>query len=435
MDLFSLNRENNLSKNAPLADRLRSKSLDEYFGQSHILAKGRHLRRLIESDRISSMILYGPPGTGKTTLAHIISKETGAEFEKLSAVSAGKKDIEKMVDLASDNLGVYNKKTILFIDEIHRFNKVQQDALLPHVENGLITLIGATTENPYINVNKALISRCQVIELKPLTYEDLEAIIARALETDEVISKERVQIEEGAMDYLIKAANGDARVALNSLEIAIMSRQSDTISEEDMRGSIQIRTSRYDRDGNDHYDTISAFIKSIRGSNPDAALYYLARMIAAGEDPVFIARRLVISASEDIGLADPQAMVIANAAMYAIQNIGMPEGRIPLAEATVYLALAPKSNSTYLAIDRALAYVRKEEYSPIPNQLKDSHYSGADKLGVSGYIYPFDHGGYVDQAYLPEKVQGQVFYQESLNGLEKKLVERHEKFKAKGDKD
>ena len=425
MDLFSLNKEKNLKTSAPLADRLRPEKLDEFFGQKHLLGKGKYLYRVISTGKINSMILYGPPGTGKTTLAYIISKETNAEYEKLSAVSAGKKDIEKVVQIASDNLGVYDKNTILFIDEIHRFNKAQQDALLPHVENGLITLIGATTENPYINVNKALISRCQIIELKSLQYEDIQEILQRALTEDEQLKSYGVEISDQALDYLIKASNGDARIALNSLEIAIVSSENKDITEKDMRESIMIRTARYDSDGNDHYDTISAFIKSIRGSDPDAALYYLARMINAGEDPMFIARRLVISASEDIGLANPQAMFIANAALVSLQNIGMPEGRIPLAEACVYLALSPKSNSTYIAIDKAISFVKNNEYCEIPNHLRDSHYSGSKELGVQGYINPHEYGGYVDQSYLPEKIKDEVFYEGKNLGDEKKLLDMY----------
>lgn len=427
MDLFSLNREKNLNNSSPLADRLRPKSIDDFFGQEHILGPKKHLRRLIESGRINSMIFYGPPGTGKTTLAHIISKEVNFEFEKLSAVSSGKKDIEKVVEIAEDNLGIYNKKTLLFIDEIHRFNKVQQDALLPHVENGLITLIGATTENPYINVNKALISRCQIIELKSLGYEDIKKILLRALNEDKLLKEKNIGVSEKALDYLIRASNGDARVALNSLEIAALTSENGTISEEDMRESVLIRTARYDRDGNDHYDAISAFIKSIRASDPNAALYYLARMIEAGEDPLFIGRRLIISASEDIGLADPNAMMIANSAFFAVQNIGMPEGRIPLSEATIYLALAEKSDSSYKAIDRALSHIREDTFRQIPNHIRDSHYSGADKLGVKGYKNPHDYGGYVGQSTLPEGLEDVEFYKAKDAGKEKILLENYKK--------
>lgn len=423
MDLFSLNREKNLNNNSPLADRLRPKSIDDFFGQEHILGPGKHLRRLIQSGRVYSMIFYGPPGTGKTTLANIISKEVNYEFESLSAVSSGKKDIEKVVQIAEDNLGIYNKKTLLFIDEIHRFNKAQQDALLPHVENGLLTLIGATTENPYINVNKALISRCQIIELKSLNYEDIKKIIMRALTEDKLVLERNIELNDDALDYLIRASNGDARVALNSLEIAALTSSGNIISEDDMRESVLIRTARYDRDGNDHYDTISAFIKSIRASDPDASLYYLARMIEAGEDPLFIGRRLIISASEDIGLADPRAMMIANSAYFAVQNIGMPEGRIPLAEASLYLALAPKSDSSYKGIDCALSYIKEDTYRPISNHIRDSHYWGADKLGVKGYENPHNTGGYTDQSVLPEGMDDAEFYKGKKSGIEKDLLE------------
>lgn len=431
MDLFSMNRNTNIGKFAPLADRLRPKSLKDFYGQDHILAQGKYLRRLIESGSTNSMILYGPPGTGKTTLATIISKETSSEFEKLSAVSAGKKDIEKVVAIAKDNLGIYNKRTILFIDEIHRFNKAQQDALLPHVENGLLTLLGATTENPYINVNKALLSRCQVIELRTLTSEDIQGILERALKEDSKLREKDPVLEPNALAYLVQASKGDARLALNSLEIAVMSTNKRNINLEDMKESVLIRTATYDGGEDEHYNTISAFIKSIRGSDVDAAIYYLARMIVGGEDPLFIARRLVISASEDIGLADPQAMLIAGAALEAVKNIGMPEGRIPLAEATAYLALAPKSNSTYKAINEAIAFVSKEDNSPIPYHLRDSHYHGAKDLGVGGYINPHDKGGYIAQAYLPEDLLGKKFYREKENGIEKDLVERCKKLKNK----
>lgn len=431
MDLFSMNRNSNIGKLAPLADRLRPKSLKDFYGQDHILAQGKYLRRLIESGSTNSMILYGPPGTGKTTLATIISKETSSEFEKLSAVSAGKKDIEKVVEIAKDNLGIYNKRTILFIDEIHRFNKAQQDALLPHVENGLLTLVGATTENPYINVNKALLSRCQVIELKPLSRADIQNILERALEEDPKLREKNPSLDPKAMAYLVQASKGDARLALNSLEIAVMSTSKRDISLEDMKESVLIRTATYDGGEDEHYNTISAFIKSIRGSDVDAAIYYLARMIVGGEDPLFIARRLVISASEDIGLADPQAMVIAGAALEAVKNIGMPEGRIPLAEATAYLALAPKSNSTYKAINKAITFVNQEDNSPIPYHLRDSHYQGAKDLGVGGYVNPHDRGGYVDQVYLPDDLGDISFYEPGILGQEKELLDRYKNLTKK----
>lgn len=430
MDLFSLNREKKLNKRAPLADRMRPKTLDDYYGQKHILSPGKHLRRLIESGYVNSLIFYGPPGTGKTTLAYIISELVNAEFEKLSAVSSGIKDIRDVVKTAEDNLGIYNKSTILFIDEIHRFNKTQQDALLPHVESGLLTLIGATTENPYFSVNGALLSRCQIIELKPLDNNDIEEIIKKAIETDEILKKMSLELETDALEYLKVISNGDARVALNSLEIAALTSKIvdgvSIITGEDIMESSQVKTARYDRDGDNHYNIASAFIKSIRGSDPDAALYYLGLMINGGEDPRFIARRLIISAAEDIGLADPNALVIANAAHDAVEKIGMPESRIPLAEATIYLALAPKSNTAYTAIDKVLEFISNNEIHPVPIYLRDSHYSGAAELGHGiDYKYPHSHeNAYVEQVYLPEGIKDEVFYVGKKNGNEAELLEK-----------
>lgn len=428
MDLFSLNKEKNLNKRAPLADRMRPTEIEDYFGQSHIIGRGRHLTRLLEIGNINSMIFYGPPGTGKTTLANIIANTINAEFEKLSAVTSGIKEIREVVKRAEDNLGIYNKSTILFIDEIHRFNKTQQDALLPHVEKGLLTLIGATTENPFFSVNKALLSRCQVIELKPLSTQDIESIIKKAIEEDEILSKLSIELDSDALEYLKVIANGDARVALNGLEIAALTSRiedgTSRITGEDIRESVQVKAAIYDHDGDDHYNTVSAFIKSIRGSDVDASIYYLARMIAGGEDPRFIARRLIISAAEDIGLADPNALNIAMSAFNAVEKIGMPEGRIPLAEATIYLALAPKSNSAYLAIDEALEFLSQDEYQPIPLHLRDAHYTGAKDLGHGiDYKYPHDYSkGYVNQVYLPEKIKDIKFYKQKYNGIEKDLV-------------
>lgn len=428
MDLFSLNKEKNLNKRAPLADRMRPTKIEDYFGQSHVVGRGKHLSRLLEVGNINSMIFYGPPGTGKTTLANIIARTINAEFEKLSAVTSGIKEIREVVKRAEDNLGIYNKSTILLIDEIHRFNKTQQDALLPHVEKGLLTLIGATTENPYFSVNKALLSRCQIIELKPLSADDIESIIKKAIVEDEILNKLSIELDKDALEYLKIISNGDARVALNGLEIAALtSKIEDGISKitgEDIRESVQVKAAIYDHDGDDHYNTVSAFIKSIRGSDVDASIYYLARMIAGGEDPRFIARRLIISAAEDIGLADPNALNIAVSAFNAVEKIGIPEGRIPLAEATIYLALAPKSNSAYLAIDSALEFLNQNEYQPIPLHLRDSHYSGAEELGHGiEYKYPHNYSkGYVDQVYLPEKISEIRFYEQKYNGIEKELV-------------
>ncbi|MDO5718012.1 MAG: replication-associated recombination protein A [Tissierellia bacterium] len=427
MDLFSFNRENNLKKKAPLADRMRPESLDRYYGQGHIIGPGRYLNRLIKSGNIISLIFYGPPGTGKTTLAHIIAESTSSEFEKISAVTSGIKEIREVIKRAEDNLGVYNKSTILFIDEIHRFNKTQQDALLPHVEKGLITLIGATTENPFFSVNKALLSRCQVLELKPLSSDDIEQIIKLAIKEDSILQNLNIEIEDEAIEYLKRISNGDARVALNSLEIAsITSDIKDgitRITDEDIRDSVQKKAVRYDRDGDEHYNIASAFIKSIRGSDVDASLYYLALMIESGEDPRFIARRIVISAAEDIGLADPNALSIAVAAHSAVEKIGMPEGRIPLAEATVYLALAPKSNSAYTAIDKAIEFVKNSEHLPIPIHLRDTHYQGSKEFGHGeGYKYPHSYeNGYIEQDYLPEKIKDMKFYKRKNIGREKDL--------------
>ena len=439
MDLFSLNREKKLNKRAPLADRMRPKSLDDYYGQKHILAPGKHLRRLIESGYVNSLIFYGPPGTGKTTLAYIISELVNAEFEKLSAVSAGIKEIREIVKTAEDNLGVYNKSTILFIDEIHRFNKTQQDALLPHVESGLITLIGATTENPYFSVNGALLSRCQIIELLPLDNKDIEEIILNAIENDEVLKKMSLELAPEAIEYLKVISNGDARTALNSLEIAALTSKIvdgvSVITGEDILESSQAKTFRYDRDGDNHYNIASAFIKSIRGSDPDATLYYLGMMISGGEDPRFIARRLIISAAEDVGLADPNALVIANAAHDAVEKIGMPEGRIPLSEAAIYLALAPKSNTAYTAIDKVLDYINNNEVYPVPLHLRDTHYSGASDLGHGkDYKYPHSYeGAYVDQVYLPKEISDKRFYIGKNIGQEAELIE-NDRIKKKENK-
>lgn len=431
MDLFSMNREKTLERKAPLADRMRPESLGDFKGQGHILDPGMPLYRLIQADKVRSMILFGPPGTGKTTLAQIISKTTNSEFEELSAVSAGIKDIREMVDKAEEVLGMYGRSTILFIDEIHRFNKTQQDALLPHVESGLITLIGATTENPFFSVNKALLSRSQVVEMKALSSEDLNEILDRALSQDQDIKRLDIDLSPEARDYLIKAANGDARVILNSLEIAALSTDPPAgggkilISREDIENSIQKKVTKYDPDGDEHYNTVSAFIKSIRGSDPDATLYYLARMLAGGEDPRFVARRLIISASEDIGLANSNALTVAVSAFEAINHVGMPEGRIPLAHAAVYLALSPKSNTAYLGINQAMDFVQKSEHSPVPDHLKDSHYSGSEFFGAGeGYLYPHSYeNAYVEQDYLPENVLGQVFYRGKDIGGEKNLLD------------
>ena len=430
MDFFEINKKKQLKKNAPLAARMRPESLEEYVGQDHLIARDKPLYRMIRADRIGSMIFYGPPGTGKTTLAYIIAKTTKMNYEKLSAVTAGVKDIREITKKAEDNLSMYNSRTILFIDEIHRFNKSQQDALLPFVENGTLILIGATTENPYFEVNKALLSRCQILQLKHLTEKDIRKVLIRALEDkDRGFGNYKVEIEEDALAYLIRASSGDARTALNSLELAVLSTDPldglIKISFEDIKNSTIKKVAIYDKSADEHYNTVSAFIKSMRGSDPDASLYYLALMLNAGEDIKFIARRMIIFASEDIGNADPKALDLSVSCFNAINIIGMPEARIILSQTAIYLALAPKSNSSYLGIDRAMTYVRNSYHRDIPNHLKDSHYSGAKDFDYgTDYKYPHDYNnGYVDQDYLPEEIKDR-FYSPVRRGYEKKLVER-----------
>ncbi len=427
MDLFSISMEDKLKKSAPLADRLRPQSLDDFVGQDHVLGEGKFLRRAIKADRINSMIFFGPPGTGKTTLAMIIANQTRMRFEKLSAVTAGVKDIREVVARAEESLKMTGKKTILFVDEIHRFNKSQQDALLPFVERGIIILIGATTENPYFEVNKALLSRAMVIVLNSLNREDLKLLVERALKDKEKgLGEYHVRLEDEALDYLLTIAQGDGRIALNSLEIGVLSTEPDeaglrVIDLDGIRDSIQVKSARYDKGGDEHYDTISAFIKSMRGSDPQAVSYYLAKMINAGEDPIFIARRIVIAASEDVGNADPMALQVAVAALQGVHAIGMPEGRIILSQAALYIANAPKSNSAIIAIDKAMDDVRNLEVGRVPGHLRDAHYGGAEKLGHGkGYLYPHDYPGhYVEQTYLPEGFEDKIYYKPSGQGLEK----------------
>lgn len=435
MDLFTLSMEEKLKKNAPLADRLRPRNLDEFVGQDHLLGKDKFLNRSIKVDRITSMILYGPPGIGKTTLAMIIANTTDMKFEKLSAVTSGVKDIREVIKSAEEYLKIYNKRTILFIDEIHRFNKSQQDALLPFVERGIIILIGATTENPYFEINKALLSRTMILTLKSLLYEDLLNLLNRALKDDERgLGNYHVKIDKEAIDYLISVSEGDGRVLLNSLEIGVLStpENEDGVKLIDLatiKDSILIKTAKYDKGGDEHYNTISAFIKSMRGTDPDAALYYLAKMINAGEDPKFIARRIIIAASEDVGNADPNALVIANACFEAVRNIGMPEGRIVLAQAALYVATAPKSNSSYLAIDKALEDIRGKRVGEIPSYLKDAHYVGAKELGSGeGYKYPHDYkNSFIKQDYLPSEYRNKKYYNPTQNGYEKEIKMRLDK--------
>ncbi|MDE0592343.1 MAG: replication-associated recombination protein A [Dehalococcoidia bacterium] len=431
MTLFDHRKQEIQDSIAPLATRMRPQTLDEYVGQQHILTPGKVLRRAIDEDRLPSMILWGPPGSGKTTLARLVAGETNSHFEQLSAVTSGVKDVRTVVAAASDRLGQMGRKTILFIDEIHRFSKSQQDALLPHVEDGTVTLIGATTENPSFEVISPLLSRTRVYTLEPLHDEDITEIIERAIsDGDHGLGREGVSLSEDAMHFLIRVANGDARSALNTLELAVESTERDksgniSVEVETMEESVQ-RQSRYDRLGDMHYDTISAFIKTIRGSDPDAALYYLARMIDAGEDPVFIARRLVISAAEDIGLANPNGLAVAMAAQQAVSFVGMPEGRIPLAEATIYLATAPKSNSAYKAIDKALEFVKRSRDEPVPHHLRNAPTKLMKELGYGkGYEYPHDKPGHFSQAdNLPEAIKNERFYEPADLGTEHAIRER-----------
>ncbi len=432
MDLFSMSMEQKLKRNAPLADRMRPRTIEEFVGQQHLLGEGKFLYRSIKADRITSMILYGPPGVGKTTLAMIVANTTNMRFEKLSAVTSGVKDIREVMERAEENLKLYNKRTILFIDEIHRFNKSQQDALLPFVERGIIILIGATTENPYFEVNKALLSRSMVLVLESLSKEDLRKLVFRALsDSEQGLGKYNVKLTEEALDYLLTVSEGDGRVLLNSLEIGVLSTPPNekgiiVLDLDKIKESIQIKSARYDKGGDEHYDTISAFIKSMRGSDPDATIYWLAKMINAGEDPKFIARRIIIAASEDVGNADPNALQVAVAAFNAINAIGMPEGRIPLAQAAIYVATAPKSNKSYVAINKALDDIRNKQIGKVPTHLKATGYIGAEKLGSGkGYKYPHDYkGNYVKQDYLPKEFIEVKYYEPSDNGYEKVIKER-----------
>jgi len=426
MDLFSA--AVNTGSYAPLAQRMRPRNLEEFIGQEHIVGPGKLLRRAIEADQLSSLIFYGPPGTGKTTLAMVISQATAARFIKLNAVTAGVKDIREIIEEARDNIKLYGKKTILFVDEIHRFNKAQQDALLPSVEDGTIILIGATTENPYFEVNSALLSRSRIFRLTTLEDHHLKKLVEMALADEERgLGGYKVRLAEEALNHIVQVANGDARSALNAIELAVLTTPPGddgvrNITLEVAEESIQKKVVQYDKSGDQHYDVVSAFIKSLRGSDPDAALHWLARMIYAGEDPRFIARRLMVHAAEDVGLADPQALVVAVSAAQALEFIGMPEARLPLAEATLYIACAPKSNAVIKGIDRALADVERRPVGQVPPHLRDTHYKGAAKLGHGkGYKYPHDYpGNYVDQQYLPDELVGAVYYQPSGNGQEKR---------------
>ena len=429
MDLFDYMRTNTMKQESPLASRMRPETLDQVVGQKHIVGPGTLLYRAIKADQLGSIIFYGPPGTGKTTLAKVIAHTTKADFCQINATVAGKKDMDEVVQKAKDTLGMHGRRTILFVDEIHRFNKSQQDYLLPFVEDGTLILIGATTENPYFEVNGALLSRSRIFELKALEKEDILELLHRAVtDVEKGMGSYRAVLDEDAADFLSDVANGDARAALNALELGVLTtpRAEDGkihIDLEVAQECIQKRAVRYDKDGDNHYDTISAFIKSMRGSDPDAAVYYLGRMLYAGEDIKFIARRIMIHAAEDVGMADPQALNVAVSAAQAVERIGMPDARIILAEAVIYIASAPKSNSVITAIDQAMEAVRTEKTRPVPVHLKDTHYKGAEKLGHgAGYLYPHDFPGhYVKQQYLPDGMEGRTFYHPSDEGFEKEV--------------
>ena len=439
MDMFELQQEKNLLKDAPLAERLKPEKLEDYVGQEHILGKGKLLHRAISADKITSLILYGPPGTGKTSLAKVIANSTKSNFVRLNAVTDGLKELREVVATAKNDLGMYNVKTILFIDEIHRFNKAQQDALLPYVEKGTVVLIGATTENPYFEVNNALISRSMLFKLEPLKEIDIEKIIARAIEDKKVgLGNINISMDKEAINYLANMANGDARSALNALELSVLTTDRDkdgkiNITLEVAEECLQKKHIQYDKNRGEHYDVISAFIKSMRGSDPDATVHYLARMIYAGEDPKFIARRIVIAAAEDVGNADPIALLVANNAAEAVHFVGMPEARIILAQAAIYIASAPKSNASYVAINKAIKDVEEKNIGGIPVHLKDQSYSGAKKLGHgTAYLYPHSYvGNYVKQQYMPSELIGTVYYEASTNGYEKKISERLKILKEK----
>lgn len=440
MNIFDMQREKNMKKEAPLAARMRPLTLDGFVGQEHIAGRNTLLYRAILADKLRSIILYGPPGTGKTTLAQIIANTTKSDFVQLNATSSGVKDIKATVDSAKALMAMAGRKTILFIDEIHRFNKAQQDALLPHVEDGTVVLIGATTENPYFEVNKSLVSRSIIFQLKHLTKEHIKKLLSRAVSDGENgVANYNAELTDDALDFLADMANGDARAALNALELAVLTTEADKASGKiriDLdvaQECIQRRALNYDRDGDNHYDTISAFIKSMRGSDPDAALYYLARMIYAGEDVRFIARRIVICAAEDVGNADPHALMLATAAAQAVDFIGFPEAQIILAQAVSYICCAPKSNSS-LGVFAAMDDVKNVQITGVPLHLKDSHYKSGTELkhGV-GYKYPHNFPGhYTKQQYLPDELVGKIYYEPSENGVEKRIKENLDKLRGGG---
>ncbi|MDD6038913.1 MAG: replication-associated recombination protein A [bacterium] len=430
MDLFDYMRQQNMEKESPLASRLRPTTLDEVVGQEHIIGKDKLLYRAISADKLSSIIFYGPPGTGKTTLAKVIAKTSKAKFCQLNATAAGKKDMEEVIAQAKNHQGMYGQKTILFIDEIHRFNKGQQDYLLPFVEDGTIVLVGATTENPYFEVNAALLSRSIIFELKPLTKDNIKTLIIRAVTDEEKgMGAYGAKLDEDALEFLADVANGDARVALTAIELGVLTTPPDEtdgkihITLAVAQECIQKRALKYDKNGDNHYDTISAFIKSMRGSDPQAALYYLARMLYAGEDVKFIARRMMICASEDVGNADPQALQVATAAALAVERVGMPEAQIILSQAVSYIACAPKSNAACTAIERAMDCVAHTKTPPVPVHLQDAHYGAHENLGHGvGYQYAHDYPHhYVAQQYLPDGLENEVFYEPTDNGYEQTI--------------
>lgn len=431
MDLFDFMREANMEKESPLAKRLRPTTLDEIVGQKHIIGKDKLLYRAISADKLGSIIFYGPPGTGKTTLAMVIANTTSSIFTSLNATTAGKKDMEEIVRQAKDNYGMYQKRTILFVDEIHRFNKAQQDYLLPFVEDGTVILIGATTENPYFEVNGALLSRSHIFRLEPLGTEDIKELVKRAVyDVEKGMGSYHADIDEDALDFLADMSEGDARNALNAVELGVLTTEPSgdgkihitlAVAEE----CIQRRAVKYDKDGDNHYDTISAFIKSMRGSDPDAAVYYLAKMLQAGESVTFIARRIMICACEDVGIADPQAIQVAVACAQAVERVGMPEAQLILANAAVYVAGAPKSNAVTNAIFDALDMVKNKKTGEVPPHLRDAHYKGSKDLGHVGYLYPHDYPGhFVKQQYLPDDIKDARFYYPTENGYEKQVRER-----------
>ena len=430
--LFEHNRRRRAGEDAPLAERMRPSSFDDFVGQQHVVGADRVLRKALEADRLPSFILWGPPGTGKTTLARLVAQAANANFAAVSAVTSGVADLRRIVAEARENQAMHQQKTILFVDEIHRFNKAQQDVILPHVEDGTVIFIGATTENPSFEVIAPLLSRCRVFTLESLSSEQVEDIVRRALSHQETgLGKLAAELDPDAMGHLVNVANGDARVALNALETAVFATKPDAqgrrrIDLDTISDALQRRSPQYDKAGEGHYDTISAFIKSVRGSSPDGALYWLARMIEAGETPLFIARRLVILAAEDIGLAQPEALAVAVAAQQAVHFLGMPEGRIPLAEATVYLATAPKSNAAYLGLERALDDVRKRTNEPVPLHLRNA-VTGLMRDSGYGKDYRYAHdyeGHFVEQDFLPPSLKDRRYYQPSQEGAEKEIRER-----------